>query len=314
MRLSTVAPRVLREAIGVFLRDRLKSDDVEEFCVEIGLAPPDSPEATAFTSRRAYVGRRLGGKSVAELVDIAVRVDEELDAPELRELIAKIGSAGVPGLPKNLIFAADGPKHRIVLSDAINNDIKIIKNEQYCLVYDRPIGLDGLTWGDLAAWWSDREQLSHLNERQLSSSLHKRLLDSLVNDAERMILDRYAHLHVARTSAMPALLPQVHLHYDPYARGQPGSVPGVARQRMDFLLLLANRVRVVIELDGVQHYADAAGRADSRRYAAMVAEDRQLRLRGYEVYRIGGHELMDRPSGEAMLDEFFEHLSTRYSV
>jgi hypothetical protein len=40
---------------------------------------------------------------------------------------------------KNLIFAADGPKPRIVLRDAINNDLEIAGNAGYCLVYDRPL-------------------------------------------------------------------------------------------------------------------------------------------------------------------------------
>jgi very-short-patch-repair endonuclease len=47
---------------------------------------------------------------------------------------------------------------------------------------------------------------------------------------------------------------------------------------MDFLLLMPRGARVVIECDGRQHYADADGRTDPRRYAEMVAEDRDLRL------------------------------------
>jgi hypothetical protein len=39
--------------------------------------------------------------------------------------------AGVPGSIKNLFFAADGPKPEIVFSDALNNDIQVIKNEQF---------------------------------------------------------------------------------------------------------------------------------------------------------------------------------------
>jgi hypothetical protein len=38
---------------------------------------------------------------------------------------------------------------------------------------------------------------------------------------------------------------------------------------MDFLLLLLRRLRVVLEFDGVQHYADAGGHAEPVRYAAM---------------------------------------------
>jgi very-short-patch-repair endonuclease len=60
---------------------------------------------------------------------------------------------------------------------------------------------------------------------------------------------------------------------------------------MDFLLLLPHRQRVIIEIDGKQHYADDEV-ANPEKYASMVAEDRNLRLLGYEVYRFGGYELM----------------------
>jgi hypothetical protein len=80
------------------------------------------------------------------------------------------------------------------------------------------------------------------------------------------------------------------LHYDPYTlRDQPSGSP-LARQRMDLLLLLPCRQRAVIEIDGKHRYADG-DTASPERYAIMVAEDRNLRLLGYEVYRFGGFEL-----------------------
>ncbi len=53
---------------------------------------------------------------------------------------------GVPGTMKNLIFAADGPKLEFVLGDAVNNDVLVVRNEEFCLVYDRALGTTGLTW------------------------------------------------------------------------------------------------------------------------------------------------------------------------
>jgi very-short-patch-repair endonuclease len=79
---------------------------------------------------------------------------------------------------------------------------------------------------------------------------------------------------------------------------------------MDFLLLLPRRRRVVLEVDGVQHYADGEGRASPERYGEMVAADRDLRLAGYEVYRFGGHEIADRDRASSMLDKFFDALLT----
>src|SRR5690606_37414429 len=63
--------------------------------------------------------------------------------------------AGVPGAVKNLVFAADGPKPEIGFADAVSNDIIILKNEEFCLVYDAPVGRDGLRWNDLVSWWSE---------------------------------------------------------------------------------------------------------------------------------------------------------------
>src|SRR5260370_25322082 len=70
---------------------------------------------------------------------------------------------------------------------------------------------------------------------------------------------------------LPAIIPQVYLHYDPYTiREQPNGSP-LVRQRMDFLLLLPHRQRVVIEIDGKQHYADG-DKASPQRYATMAAD------------------------------------------
>ena len=40
--------------------------------------------------------------------------------------------SGVRGSMKNIIFAAVGPKPVIVIDDAVNNDLRIVKNEKNC--------------------------------------------------------------------------------------------------------------------------------------------------------------------------------------
>jgi very-short-patch-repair endonuclease len=76
---------------------------------------------------------------------------------------------------------------------------------------------------------------------------------------------------------------------------------------MDFLLLTPDRSRIVLEVDGAQHYADRSGKAAPRLYSAMVGEDRNLRLAGYEIYRFGGWEL-NLPDAADHLDHFFDRL------
>jgi very-short-patch-repair endonuclease len=226
----------------------------------------------------------------------------------------RIGS-GVRGPMKNLIFAAVGPKPEIVLDDAVNNDLRIVRNEEYCLVYDRPLAGHGLLWSELADWWADREHLADQPKRAVWLSLHQRLRGSIdaSNGAELRIFDAYARRYAAHGADIPALLPQVYLHYDPYTKAhyQPRASTPLQRQRMDFLLLLPHNARAVIECDGKQHYADDDGKASPRRYAAMMAEDRDLRLKGYEVYRFGGAELPDTPAARQLLETFFNRLAER---
>lgn len=85
----------------------------------------------------------------------------------------------------------------------------------------------------------------------------------------------------------------------------------LARQRMDFLMSFSDRKRVVIEVDGKQHYA-VGDTATPRLYSEMVAEDRRLKLAGYQVFRFGGYEL-GQPGAEAMLNEFFDEVHSRMS-
>ncbi|MGW5906624.1 hypothetical protein ACWFQ6_33320 [Streptomyces althioticus] len=119
---------------------------------------------------------------------------------------------------------------------------------------------------------------------------------------------------------LPALIPQVYLHYDPYTRKSGKQSGALYRQRMDFLLLAPDRSRIVIEVDGAQHYGrpnppDEHGKvtwtAVPRLYAEMVAEDRRLRLAGYEIYRFGGWELSE-PGGRRLLEDFFTSLLARH--
>lgn len=146
--------------------------------------------------------------------------------------------------------------------------------------------------------------------------LFRRLRRSLSSSSppERVLFDAYGSRYgQAGAHAAPALIPQVYLHYDPYTVRELAHGPGqtLVRQRMDFLLLLPAGVRIVIEVDGKQHYS-VDDRPSPERYAEMVREDRRLRLDGYEVYRFGAHELL-APDGGAAADRFFDRLLTRHS-
>jgi hypothetical protein len=295
----------------------VSANELEDVCIALGLAPSDGDDP--MSSKRIYVRRRLHGKTLAELAGIGRRVIDEYGDPDgdVVRALGSMGTQGVDGELKNLIFASTGPKPRIVLRDAINNVIDVVENAEHCLVYDRPLGPDGLTWGDLSDWWADAQGLD-ADAPATRAALYERLRASVSKQSppEQAMFRAYRHYYRRDLGgAMPVLLPQVYLHYDPYTLAELATGPGqtLLRQRMDFLLLLPNRARVVIEVDGKQHYADG-DRADPARYAEMVREDRALRLAGYEIYRFGAVDLKPAEAGEALAREFFARLLDKHGV
>ncbi|MEU8205878.1 hypothetical protein [Streptosporangium sp. NPDC049046] len=326
-----VKAETLRSSIASALATTFKSYELPQACEALGLE--SGTEDEAFRSKHRYVMARLRQRSLTELTTLALRFLDEYDDADLEVTLASLGPRGVDGEFKNLIFAANGPKPKIVLRSAINNDLEITENAEYCLTYTRPLTPAGLTWRDLITWWRETvPDLRNADDIQVSRNLYARLRASLDSPPEEMLFDIYGAFYPQPGGLdLPALIPQVYLHYDPQLRRSPATPGPLPRQRMDFLLLLPNRNRVVIEIDGVQHYstltADAPSsrtpdhfdmnpdhrRPDTRKYSEMVSEDRRLRLEGYEVYRLGGYELIAR-DGKRILLDFFHALFVRHNI
>jgi len=239
--------------------------------------------------------------------------------------------AGVAGTMKNLIFASTGEKPELVFRDALNNDVEITKHADKVLVYDRPLPSSGmLLWSDLRDWYAD---IHGVDKTEGSRILYARLRDSVIgtNSAGEYAIFHgyYKRFSKLLDERLPALIPQVYLHYDPYTRRERGEEKFLARQRMDFLLMLEQGVRIVIEIDGRHHYAvrdpSAPERyiANAQLYAEMAMEDRRLRLMGYEVYRFGGYEFRDvalgekpqvGPDAQRRVADFFDRLLARHGI
>ena len=233
-------------------------------------------------------------------------------------------AAGVSGAPKNLIFASITSKPDLYLLDAINNEIGIA-NESDALIYDQPLSDSGLTWASMVVWWQSLKGEEDLRSAQ--KALYRRLVASVIeakSPGEYVLFDTYYREFASEFKAkLPALIPQVYLHYDPKTIAQRGNEPVLVRQRMDLLLLLDRGVRVVIEVDGKQHYADDAV-ASPAKYAVMAAEDRRLRLLGYDVYRFGGAEFADTrmvgrdfeigPKSRDVTRGFFQRLLSKHGI
>ncbi|SCX71758.1 hypothetical protein [Variovorax sp. EL159] len=216
------------------------------------------------------------------------------------------------GRPKNLIFASINQKPDIRLRDAVNNDIEIVSNPDDVLVYDRPLGAGGLSWRELQNWWT--ETMGEFDSDRAKKSLYRRLVESLPisSPPQRRLFESYFREFGSAIPILPALLPEVWLHWDPKTVEQRGA-HALLTHRMDFLMLLPAGGRVVIEVDGVQHYAQSDGQADPRLYAHLAAGERELKLAGYEVYRFGGAEL--QPSNVAeVAKSFFHALFKRHGI
>lgn len=230
---------------------------------------------------------------------------------------------GVQGAVKNIIFAAKY-KPEIVFDDALNNDIRITKNASQCLIYNRAIPQSGLMWSELVAWYSAESGITENQE----VALIKRLCDCLdvsfkasgqKSGPETWMLQAYYELKKELRIDLPALLPQVYLYYDPLTQRERG-YKLFEHQKMDFLMIFSHRDRVVIEIDGKQHYA-VEDKAPPKLYSDMVKAHREMSLFGYDVYRFGGYEFFGADSDEvrkkAVLDnlkQFFIRLFRKYGI
>lgn len=219
-------------------------------------------------------------------------------------------SQGIHGKIKNLIFAVYGTKPDIVIEDSLTNVIKIIGDEDKCLVYSLPISNEGLSWHDLVTWWNKGNEEYELDVEQ---ELFKRLELSLDSEPEKQFMKiYYNNLHRLENNKLPALIPQIYCHYDPKsARMRNGQI--YVHQRMDFLLLFSNNRRVVIEIDGKQHYS-VGDKASPKLYSKMVEDDRKLKLYGYDVFRFGGFEFVDTSEIQKKIVQFIQDLYNYYEL
>ncbi|MFE0147839.1 hypothetical protein ACFWY5_11870 [Nonomuraea sp. NPDC059007] len=213
--------------------------------------------------------------------------------------------------PKNLIFATLS-KPDIRFRNAVDNAVELLGDPDACLMYDQPIGPGGVLWRDLQAWWKDSRDIT--DDGEAKRSLYQRLGRCLPanSPAQRNLWELYHEIHGPAVHELPALLPEIWLHWDPKTVEQRGR-DALLHLRMDFLLLMPHNCRVVLEVDGSQHYA-TAGRPDRHKYAAQMRGDRNLKLAGYEVFRFGTAELEDRTAAKPLLEEFFTTVFQRFNV
>jgi hypothetical protein len=245
---------------------------------------------------------------------MAAAITPELERAGLK-LVEIAGSDGYPSFaltkagvarrpPQLILFAARATKPDLRLSAVLDQQVELMDKDDDVLRYDRPVSAEkGLTWHQLQRWWGERHDLDSVEAK---GSLWQRLLTSLPENSppQQALFTSFHRLYGGRTD-FPALLPEVWVHWDPASRSQRKD-QAFLNQRMDFLMLLPHGRRIVLEVDGAQHYS-ADGKASPTIYANTTRGDRDLRLSGYEVFRFSGYELSE-PRAEGTVREFFDRL------
>ncbi|WP_093575564.1 hypothetical protein [Amycolatopsis rubida] len=203
-----------------------------------------------------------------------------------------------------ILFAGRHGKPALRLRDVLDQSIEILTGDDAVLTYDVPVGDRGLTWRDVESWWSHRKGIP---ADQAKLELWRRLVTVCADasPAQHALLVAY-YDYAKDHDPLFALLPEVWLHWDPISRRQRGE-DAFLNQRMDFLMLLPGLRRVVLEVDGEQHYATPSRQPSPRIYSETTRGDRDLRLAGYEVYRFSGYELSEDRATKTVSD-FFDRL------
>lgn len=225
---------------------------------------------------------------------------------------------GVKGKINNIVFAAT-MKPDILLTDVLNHTVQIPVDESKYLLYDKEVVTGGLTWRELCEWYDD-------NHLPVEKGLEERLYDAVKNcgsPIEEQFFNCYLETVKEFGDSIPALLPQVYLYYDSKVQKE-RTIKIFDHQCMDFLMLFSGSQRVVIELDGVQHYSDGTVQisgceyprylASTERYASMVSAQREMTLAGYEVYRFGGREFRNPEQAQVTIRQFFIDLFAKHGV
>ncbi len=177
---------------------------------------------------------------------------------------------------------------------------------------------------NLVEWYASENAIDSNQENAFISRLCDCLDTSFKANGEKSgpetwLLQAYYELKGELGVDLPALIPQVYLYYDPQTQKERG-YKLFEHQKMDFLMIISHRNRVVIEIDGKQHYADG-DRASPKLYSEMVKVHREMSLCGYDVYRFGGYEFIGTSDGGDAkqkvlnnLKQFFSNLFQKYSV
>ncbi|PHG74423.1 hypothetical protein [Bacillus wiedmannii] len=200
-------------------------------------------------------------------------------------------------------------KINLVMEDLTTGDFTIhnAKDDSY-LVFNERIPAKGLTWKQLNTWWKNQSPIHNKPE-----DLIERMKEVCVW-SEKKFLDLYLNLY--DDDDHPAILPQITIAYSPILSKSDLrnlEIDPKHRYTMDFMVIPNDKTKILIEIDGREHYSKLLTKilveidgkehystlknsvyiAAPELYAAQAKEDRELKVKGYTVFRFGGSEMMD---------------------
>lgn len=193
-----------------------------------------------------------------------------------------------------LIFGASKTKPDIVIKDVLEGNLSIL-NDSDILVYSDKIG-KSLIYSDFKKWWQN-------NSNKYNWYKPEKQMNEIELKVQCFYKDKYG-----QDDKNPVLIPQVYLHYDPLnkkIRKLSNKDAGIKFQRMDFLIIF-NGKRVIIEIDGKEHFQN------TEEYSKQCKYDRDMKFLGYDVFRLGGHELTY--NFEDAVSDFFDKLFTYLNI
>ena len=196
--------------------------------------------------------------SLVEAINVVLRRDGyglSVTGEESGYPVFRLGALkrGVAGAPKNLI------SHRTARNRRSVSATRSTMISSSCRTPKAALSMTGLSDGLVYSGpnWSIGGARSIQKHRWIPArALGLRLREVLASDAERGLFDTYFRLYRPRLGpALPALIPQVYLPLRSGVVKHLRRRAALPRQRMDFLLLLPNNQRVVIEVDGAHHFS-----------------------------------------------------------
>lgn len=263
-----------------------------------------------------YIDRNINRSEIIE------KLNQYLDLDgfkiEFTDKTFSINTVSEPNGEKviNIIFGSTKVKPDIIIEDAISNKIKVKSNKGDYIIYTNDKNISGLRWSDLILWWKKEY---NVNEEYAKEQLLSKLTNCCEDGPEKKYFEIYVENFLEKHKEDSiALLPQVWYHYDPKTKSQRDNKDTLYVQRLDFMMLLPNNIRIVIEIDGIQHYSKKDDNgiyvANPELYSKLTEHDRLLQLQGYRVLRYGGYEFKNEREIEDKIINDINRLFKLYEV